>query len=160
MKKELIFMLGAAVLGTVCFSNITADKVSAKTSGDYKYVITGKKKKTCAIRKYLGKDKDVVIPEKIDGYTVTRIGNRAFKNNDNIKSIKLSKHITIIGESSFYGCDELKDITFPKKFHTIKTKAFEYCYNLKNITLPSKLKTIGRKLSVIVRSQRSTFHSM
>ena len=145
MKKELILMLTAAALGTVFFSNITADKASAKTSGDYKYVITGKKKKTCAIRKYLGKDKDVVIPEKIDGYTVTRIGNRAFKNNDNIKSIKLSKHITIIGESSFYGCDELKDITFPKKFHTIKTKAFEYCYNLKNITLPSKLKTIGKE---------------
>ena len=46
MKKELIVMLGAAVLGTVCFSNMTADKVSAKTSGDYRYVVTGKKQKT------------------------------------------------------------------------------------------------------------------
>ena len=52
MKKELLLLLAAAALGTVCFSSITADKVSAKTSGDYKYVVTGKKKKTCAIRKY------------------------------------------------------------------------------------------------------------
>ena len=74
MKKELVFILGAAVLGIVCFSNLTADKVSAKTSGDYKYVVTGKKKKTCAIRKYTGKETDVTVPEKLDGYTVTRIG--------------------------------------------------------------------------------------
>ena len=36
-------MCTAAVLGAVCFTNLTADKASAKTSGDYKYVITGKK---------------------------------------------------------------------------------------------------------------------
>ena len=130
------------MLGTVCFANLTADKASAKTSGDYQYVVTGKKKKTCAIRKYLGKDKDVVVPDKIDGYKVTRIGNRAFRYNDKIKSVKLPKHVTIIGESAFYCCSELKDITLSKKLHTIKKKAFYDC-PLKEINIPQYVKSIG-----------------
>ena len=144
MKKELIVMLGAAVLGTVCFSNMTADKVSAKTSGDYRYVVTGKKQKTCAIRKYTGKDKDVTVPEKLDGYTVTRIGNSAFTGNKKIQSIKLPKHITMIGEKSFYRCTNLKGISFSSKLHTIKKSAFDSCKNLNSVKLPDSLKKIGK----------------
>ena len=143
MKKELIFMLGAAVLGTVCFSNITADKVSAKTSGDYKYVITGKKQKTCAIRKYTGKDKDVVVPAKLDGYTVTRIGNKAFFRNSKIESVKLPKRVTVIGENAFSVCANLKSVNFPSKLHTIKKHAFSSCYALKTLELPDSVKKIG-----------------
>ena len=144
MKKELIFMLGAAVLGTVCFSNTTADKVSANTSGDYKYVITGKQKKTCTIRKYTGKDKDVTVPEKLDGYTVTRIGNSAFAHNKKIQSIKLPNHITVIGEKSFAGCTNLKDIIFSPKLHTVKKNAFKSCKHLNSIKLPDSVKSIGK----------------
>ena len=143
MKKELVFMLGAAVLGTVCFSNITADKVSANTSGDYKYVITGKKQKTCAIRKYTGKDKDVVVPAKLDGYTVTRIGNSAFARNRKIKSVTLPKRVTKIGKKAFILCDKLKEVKLSDNIHTIESEAFDSCYKLENITLPSKLKKIG-----------------
>ena len=145
MKKELLFMFAAAALGTVCFSSITADKVSAKTSGDYQYVVTGKKQKTCAIRKYKGKDTDVVVPEKLDGYVVTRIGNQAFKNKKNIKSVKLSRYITIIGEKSFSGCSGLESISMPQKVHTIKKSAFSSCGSLNSIKLPAKLKTLGSK---------------
>lgn len=143
MKKELMIMLGAAMLGTVCCSNITANKVSAKTSGDYKYVVTGKKQKTCAIRKYTGKGSDVTVPEKIDGYTVTRIGNQAFKSNKSIKSVKLPRHVTIIGEKSFSGCSNLESITLSPKVHTIKKKAFSSCKNLNSIDFSTKLKKIG-----------------
>ena len=143
MKKGLMIMLGAAVLGTVCCSNMTADKVSAKTSGDYKYVVTGKKKKTCAIRKYTGKEKDVTVPDKLDGYTVTRIGNQAFKSNKNIKSVKLPKHITVIGNYSFSKCSNLESITLSPKVHTIKWNAFSSCKKLKNLSLSSTLKKIG-----------------
>ena len=143
MKKELIVMLGAAVLGTVCCSNMTADKVSAKTSGDYKYVITGKKKKTCAIRKYTGKDKDVTVPDKLDGYTVTRIGDSAFARNKKIQNVKLPKHITIIGEKSFSACLNLKSITLSPKVHTIRKNAFRACRHLNDIRFSSNLKKIG-----------------
>ena len=143
MKKELVFILGAAVLGTVCFSNLTADKVSAKTSGDYKYVVTGKKKKTCAIRKYTGKETDVTVPEKLDGYTVTRIGNQAFARNRKIKSVTLPKRVTKIGKKAFIFCDKLKEVNLSDNIHTIESEAFDECYRLENITLPSKLKKIG-----------------
>ena len=145
MKKELFFICAAAVLGTVCFTGLTAGKVSAKTSGDYQYVVTGKKEKTCAIRRYLGHESDVVVPARIDGYVVTRIGNRAFKNNTDIQSIKLSKYITVIGESSFYGCSGLKNVSLPAKLHTVRKKAFCYCDRLKSISLPAGLKKIGKE---------------
>ena len=143
MKKELMIMLGAALLGTVCFSNITAEKASAKTSGDYQYVITGKKQKTCAIRKYTGKDKDVKIPSKLDGYTVTRIGNLAFAKNMNIQSVTFPKRVTKIGRKAFKGCENLKKIKFSDNIHTIEREAFYLCMELKDVSLPSKLKKLG-----------------
>ena len=142
MKKEIIILLGAAMLGTVCFSSMTADKVSAKTSGDYKYAVTSKDKKTCAIRKYTGKETDVTVPESIDGYRVTRIGKQAFKSNKKIKSVKLSRHITIISEKAFSGCSNLESITLSPKVHTIRKKAFSSCKHLNSIKFPSSLKTI------------------
>ena len=143
MKKELMIMLGAAVFGTVCLTNLSADKASAKTSGDYQYVITGKKQKTCAIRKYTGKDKDVKIPARLDGYTVTRIGNLAFAKNMNIQSVTFPKRVTKIGRKAFKGCENLKKIKFSDNIHTIEREAFYLCMELKDVSLPSKLKKLG-----------------
>ena len=55
------------------------------------------------------------IPETViyDGvtYTVTSIGNEAFKDNTNLTDVIIPSTITSIGESAFAGCSNLKSIT-------------------------------------------------
>ncbi len=66
----------------------------------------------------------VIIPEKIvyDGveYTVTRIGENAFR-----------------------GCNDLISVTIPKSVSYIEDKAFLYCNNLISVTIPKSVKSIG-----------------
>ena len=142
MKKELTFILTAACAGTLCFGSLTADKVSAKTSGDYKYEIISEEQKTCKISKYTGGGGDIEIPSTIDGYTVTEIGDQAFSSSD-VANVTLPETLTIIGKYAFYGCDYIDSIKIPDNVHTIKSGAFYECDYLTDIKLPSGLKTIG-----------------
>lgn len=104
--KKAITAIIAAVMLTSAFSaipftanaaEVNVPKVSQSrdaehyviTSGDYRYEnIDGK---SIIFWEYLGSDTDVVIPEQIDGKTVTMLARGAFYNKTNLKSITLPK---------------------------------------------------------------------
>ncbi len=79
----------------------------------------------------------------IDG-SITAIGDGAFSNCTNIKSITLPNDITTIGKNAFYKCSNLESITIPNSVITINDGAFADCTNLITITLPNSITTIGR----------------
>lgn len=101
-------------------------------------------RKTCTITS-IGKCKDshIFIPEYIDGYQVTAIGNDAFKNCTSLISVKLPESVSSIGKCAFEGCSSLKDILLPSSLITIGKDAFENCSLLTGITLPDALESIG-----------------
>ncbi|MGN0660467.1 MAG: leucine-rich repeat protein [Oscillospiraceae bacterium] len=53
------------------------------------------------INSYTGTDKEIIIPEKIDGATVTEISHHAFENNENIEKISIPSGVTKIGHLAF-----------------------------------------------------------
>lgn len=55
------------------------------------------------INSYTGTDKEIIIPEKIDGATVTGISDHAFESNENIKKISIPSGVTEIGHLAFSG---------------------------------------------------------
>jgi hypothetical protein len=100
----------------------------------------------------------VIIPEKIEGYTVgvidedalagmiitavtipdtvVEIRDGAFKNAS-ISSIKLPKNLTEIPEKAFAGCTSLKEIVIPDSVTVIGDGAFNNCKELTTVKLPS-----------------------
>jgi hypothetical protein len=68
---------------------------------------------------YLGDSIDIVIP---DG--VQRIGDAAFIEHKNIKSVALPKTLTWIGQCAFAHCESLKSITIPANVTFIDKSAF------------------------------------
>lgn len=111
-KKIALIML-AVVLMAVCF----VFGASAETWGDYEYAVL--EDGTVEITKYNGSDTELVIPEIIDG-----------------------KSVTVIGERSFYGCDSLTKVNFPDSVTTIGYMAFGRCYNLLNVDIPVGVKVL------------------
>lgn len=83
------FTANAAEVNVPKVSQSRDDTHYVVTSGDYRYEnIDGK---SIIFWEYLGSDTDVVIPEQIDGKTVTMLARGAFYNKTNLKSITLPK---------------------------------------------------------------------
>ena len=107
------------------------------------------------IIKYRGEDKEVVIPDKINGTKVTAIGDSAFRGCENLTDITLPESVTSIGYSAFDNCRSLKSITIPKGVSCIGWNTFMYCSSLTSITLPEGLETIQGQAFYGCRSLKS-----
>jgi hypothetical protein len=112
------------------------------------------------------KDTELVIPDNIDGYTVTAIGNYAFEGKkflritlpDTLKeigigafseclrleSIAIPAGVTYIGRGAFSECPRLESIAIPAGVTYIGDWAFSECSSLTDITLPDGIHTVNR----------------
>ena len=86
---------------------------------------------------------NIIIPERIEGYPVTQMGNYAFQDNSKIVSIQMPNTITEMGYSLFKNCIKLENVTLSKYINSISFSTFEGCTSLKNIEIPSKVSFIG-----------------
>ena len=135
MKKGMLSILLLFLL----FGFLAA--AQAETSGGYRYRILSDG--TAAITGYTGNEKDLKIPSKLNGKRVTRIGDKSFYNNKNIKSVVIPKGVKIIGKQAFSRCSNLKGVTLPEGLKEIGEAAFSDCGNLSSVTLPDSLTAIG-----------------
>ena len=80
---------------------------------------------------------DLVIPETIDGNTVTGIGQYAFEKYPNLKSVVIPKTVTRIGASAFDSCTALENVDFQCDYlEEMEIDAFYGCTSLKSVVVP------------------------
>ena len=63
-------------------------------------------------------------------YSVTSIGDRAFRDCTSLTSITIPNSVTSIGEFAFSSCSALTSITIPNSVTSIGDDAFDYCSSL------------------------------
>ena len=97
---------------------------------------------TGTITKYVESDTVVVIPSKINGFTVETIGHGAFERSA-VTSVTIPDSVTAILDRAFANCFQLTNISIPNSVTSIDFSAFEHCTSLKSITLPSSLRNIS-----------------
>ncbi len=69
-------------------------------------------KDSLVLESYIGTDEDVVFPK--DHNEVIEIGENAFANNSNMRSVTIPENINVIGDNAFLGCSRLSEIYFEK----------------------------------------------
>ena len=72
---------------------------------------------------------------------ITKIGEYAFQDCENLTSITIPYGVTTIGKGAFSRCSNLRSITIPNSVTTIEEGAFFYC-GLTSITIPSSVTKI------------------
>ena len=87
------------------------------------------------------------IPETFVGaknltYTVTAIGESAFRNCSNLTSVSIPNTVEEIGAYAFFDCSGLTELTIPNTVEEIGTHAFYGCSGLTAMALPPFLTTI------------------
>ena len=110
---------------------------------------------TATITKFLGPDGsakstgsyDIKIPEKIHeksgDYTVTAIGDDAFRGCSALKKVTIPQSVTSIGDSAFAGCRNLDSLTINDAATSIGNRAFTECPLTTTLSLGKKITTIG-----------------
>lgn len=81
--------------------------------------------------------KDVIFEE--GGTTPLAIGNSAFRECRQLRSIQLPERLVSIGERAFQDCYNLTSITIPNNVTKIQNNVFTYCYKLTEICNLSSL---------------------
>ncbi len=91
---------------------------------------------------YIGNRANVVTPAFIDGLPVKHIKEWAF-DYSTFESFYISEGVLTIGDSAFSDCTNMRSVHLPSTLKSLGTCAFAYCTNLRAVELPDSLETIG-----------------
>ena len=86
----------------------------------------------------------LVIPDTIDGYTVTEIGEKVFEWNRVLEEVVISDNIKYIGEGAFTNCRKIKKLTINGDNLVLGERAFSSCYALAELTISDNVIEIGK----------------
>lgn len=111
------------------------------SDGEYYYCIT--KNNEATIGAYFGNEKNVEIPERIQGVPVVRVSG-TFSWNEYLENVKLPESLIEIGKTTFYYCKNLSNIDIPRNVINIGVEAFYSCDNIEKVIIPDKVKSIGK----------------
>ena len=88
---------------------------------------------------YSGNATALYIPDEIDGHEVVAIGDRAFQNRTDLRTVMIPDSVTRINIGAFSGCINLANITLSKKIEKIGENAFYNCDSLQSVEIPKCL---------------------
>ncbi|MGB1382907.1 MAG: leucine-rich repeat protein [Porticoccaceae bacterium] len=131
LMKKILFL--AAVLSLSAFTSL----VKAYEVRGFVFELEGNKVK---ITDYIGSENSLIIPQYLDGFEVTVIGENAL-NNKGLTNVTLPDSVQVIEESAFAN-NALIGIGFPASVVEIKRQAF-YNNDMVNLTLPSNIEIVG-----------------
>ena len=90
----------------------------------------------------------VNIPEKMKyagkTYTVTSIGDYAFRGCRGLTSVTIGNSVTSIGYGAFAKCSGLTSVTVPNSVTSIGEYAFWGCNGLTSVTIPNSVTSIDK----------------
>lgn len=93
-------------------------------------------------QKYDG-GKILVIPNEIDGKTVTAIAPHGFTDCTGISTVILPDTLETIGEGAFAGCTDIRGIWFPESMRRVGDGAFRDCIGLESVAVQKGMEYIG-----------------
>ena len=85
----------------------------------------------------------VIIPSKVNGVDVTRIGEEAFRGCDGLTSVTIPNSVTSIGYGVFFGCEHLSSTYISKNATALGADLFFNCSSLQTLAIPEAVASIG-----------------
>ncbi len=124
----------------VLISTFQISAASYETDGFVYSVSDG----NASVTGYKGDKTDIVLPLKIQSWSVSEISDFAFVGKTVITSVRLNeaRYLRRIGTDSFYGCTSLESISIPIWVRDFGAAVFQNCTSLKSVTfncVPSKI---------------------
>lgn len=126
-----------------CAENIHCSDGDILASDQYSYIVLPDG--TIEIIKYWGNEDTLMFPNKINGISVTSIGDgtSCVLSDSRTVSVIIPDNVKHIGAYAFYHRSELTNITIPEGVESIGEFAFCWDYGITSLKLPRSIKNIG-----------------
>lgn len=122
LKRAVALLAAVMMLSAV----LQPMEVSAEQCGDYVYSVYSDDE--VVIFQYLGSEKNVIIPARLDGYKVAGINLFTYKMGDGLQMIM--------------GNDFMESVEMPDSIYLLMGNVFSYCTKLKRVRLSDSLENI------------------
>ncbi|MBQ7190067.1 MAG: leucine-rich repeat domain-containing protein, partial [Kiritimatiellae bacterium] len=134
--------VGPHTLTYTTYINGTAQSevYSVTVYSEWKYTVASGKATITATTHMTG---NVTIPGTLNGYTVTGIGDNAFRDCHDLERVTIPSTVTRIGNGAFRSCDYLDNVVIPDSVTEIGDSAFYECSYIQNLLIGTGVKTVG-----------------
>lgn len=102
------------------------------TEGDFVFTLEPKSQ-SLTLKKSNSNEKNVIIPQSVNGYKVTSIGSLAFNSTKSLVEITIPDGVTSVGSMAFLGCSSLETVNISASVLTVGKSAFRNCFKLKTV---------------------------
>ncbi|MDE5771761.1 MAG: leucine-rich repeat protein [Ruminococcus sp.] len=148
VKKMIAGIIAVCVMGMACpvvnsVSDVAVIKASAVDDGTYEQLKYRNYGDYIEIYDCVQSATEIVIPSEIDGLPVTDIGEKAFYECWQLKSVNIADSVKNIGAFAFCYCKGLTTVNIPDSVEHIGLDTFGFCSSLKSIKLSDNLTSIG-----------------
>ena len=99
----------------------------------------------------------IAIPDKLDGYAVSGIGQYAFSGCSSLTSVTIPYGVTSIGTAAFAECSGLTSISIPDGVTSIGLAAFANCSGLTTVTIPDRVTSVGNNAFINCNGLKTVF---
>ena len=107
---------------------------------EYVYEVKGR---GIIIKDYIGKEKQITIPDTIDDKPVTKIASEAFEGK-NLLEVNMPDTIKEVGKYAFASNMYMTNIKLSASLKSIPEGMLAFCCKLKEIDVPPSVKSIGK----------------
>lgn len=126
-----------SVAQSLCVFHRKGEQVNP--ASDFAYTADGGE---VTITDYIGTSEHVLIPDAIDGLSVTALADKAFYEKA-VTTVVVPDSVTEIGDLCFSGDNYLVSLKLPDGLSELPYAALESCFRLMNFNLPKELKKIS-----------------
>lgn len=132
LKHAVTITVNSSNEGEIIIEKNEPEKFQTDDGFEY-YTLLKDNETVVSITKYVGREKQLIIPEKIDGNKVILIGDSAFCYCDKIESVEIPAGISSVGVCAFGGCKKLNTVVIYGETTEIKYSCFIDCSDKLNI---------------------------
>ena len=140
-SKRIFCLLICAVWLLMMPITVNAEETDNEVYGDFTYNVLDDG--TICLTGYRGEGGDVVLPDEVDGKTVSTLGDELFWYRSEVASVALPQNLEYISARVFQNCTSITEITLPDTVAEIGDACFLGCSNLAKINIPANLVYVG-----------------
>ncbi len=135
----------AAALPQGTFTDSVSITASAKTEGDFTYVLSANNKYALITKYNNTSNTTCTIPDKLGTVPVEVIGAEAFKGKTKLQRVTVPTSLRVISTNAFENCTALTVVDGLRntQLTSVSDYAFKGCNNMRSINFPKTLEMLG-----------------